>query len=176
MTLIVVNQEDSKASYDMQFCFPPDWQARQYDEKNSFYRRKFERITGSKAVDIVAVNPKEKELWLIEVKDYRAFPTRDTQDIIGIIAKKVVDTLAGILTAAFSGEKFYKTAVKQERIRVVFHLEQPKENSKLYRQIIDWANGTRKLKQKILAIDPHAKLSNMQMNNNPWTVKEIKRL
>jgi len=173
---IVVNEENTKAPYDMLFAFPSDWQAEQYDAKKSFYRQKFERVADSKAVDIVAINPAGKELWLIEVKDFRAFPRRDTQDIIGIVVQKVRDTLAGILVAAFNGNEFYKIAIKQERIRVVFHLEQPAKPSKLYPQIIKWDNGTRKLQQRMQVIDPRAKLCNMEMNNNPWTVTEIKRM
>jgi hypothetical protein len=176
MTSIVINKENTKAPYDMRFCFPDGWQAEQYDAQKSFYRRKFERIAGSKAVDIVAVNPTERELWLIEVKDYRAFPEKDTRGIIGIIAQKVIDTLAGIITAAFDGDEFYKLAIKQDRIRVVFHLEQPVKHSRLYPQLIDWDNGTRKLKQRIRIIDPHPKLCNMKMNNNPWTVMEVKKI
>ena len=175
MTSIIVNKEDTKATYDMRFCFPSGWQVEQYDAQGSFYRQKFVSVADSKAVDIVAINPKGKELWLIEVKDFRAFPTKDTQDIIGVIISKVRDTLAGILTATFNGEPFYKTAIEQERVRVVFHLEQPVKPSKLYPQLIDWDNGTRKLKQRIRVIDPHAKLCNMKRNNNPWTVTEIKR-
>jgi len=172
---IVVNKENTKAPYDMLFAFPSDWQAEQYDAKESFYRQKFESLADSKAVDIVAINPKGKELWLIEVKDFRAFPRKDTQDIIGVVVQKVRDTLAGILVAAFNGNDFYKIAIKQERIRVVFHLEQPEKPSKLYPQIIKWANRRIELKKRIRVIDPHAKLCNMEMNNNPWKVTEVKR-
>ena len=175
MPLIVVNKEKTKAHHNMLFHFPSGWNAVQYDDPKSFYWQKFKRIADSKAVDIVAINPERNELWLIEVKDYRAFPKKDTQDIIGLVVQKVRDTLAGIFTAAFHGDGFYKTAIKQQRIRVVFHLEQPTKASKLYPPLIDLANGTIKLQQRIRVIDPHAKLCNMQMNINPWTVTEEKR-
>jgi hypothetical protein len=178
MTSITVNKEHTKAHYDMCFHFPSGWQAERYDAHKSFYREKFEPIAGSKAVDIVAINPTDRELWLIEAKDYRAFPRKDKgATIIDIIAKKVIDTLAGILTAACSGKSFYQHAIKQNRIRVVFHLEQPVKPSKLYPQLIDWANGTRKLEQKLRVIDPHPILCsmNMSMNKIPWTVTETRR-
>jgi len=177
MTSITVNRENTKAPYDMRFDFPHGWQVEQYDARNSFYRRrKFEGIAESKAVDIVAINPSRRELWLIEVKDFRAFSARDTQDMIGIVVQKVRDTLAGILTAAFHENGFYRTAVNQERVRVVFHLEQPGKPSKLYPQLIDKVNGTIKLKQKIRAVDPHAILCDMESNYSPWTVTEVRRI
>ena len=176
MTSIIVNSENAEATHDMQFDFPPDWQVEQYDAQNSFYRRRrFEGIAESKAVDIVAINPSRRELWLIEVKDFRAFPKKDTQDMIGIVIQKVRDTLAGILTAAFYENGFYRTAVNQEQVRVVFHLEQPEKHSKLYPQLIDLANGTIKLRQRIRVIDPHPILCNMESNCNPWTVTETRR-
>lgn len=177
MVSIIVNDEDTGAARDMRFDFPPGWLAEQYDARNSFYRRqRFEGIDKSKAVDIVAVNPSKRELWLIEVKDFRAFPKRDTQDIIGIFIQKIRDTLAGILTAAFRENGFYKTAIRQEHVRVVFHLEQPEKPSKLRPQLIEHVNGMIKLRQRIRAIDPHAILCDMKTPNIPWTVvDEVRR-
>jgi len=53
------------------FQFPDGWVASKYDAWTC-YRKHFQNLCDSKAVDILALPPEsDGTLWLIEVKDYR---------------------------------------------------------------------------------------------------------
>lgn len=165
MPQITVNKDNDNATHNLIFDFPTSWEAMQHDASQSFYRKKYKQFADSKRVDIVAIDTFQHVLWLIEVKDYRAFPKRDKGDIYSIIAQKVKDTLSCLLVAAYQKGKnsFEYHAIRQEKIRIVFHLEQPRKPSKLYPQLIDWSNGRQKLKQTLRVVDPHPILCNMRI-------------
>ena len=178
MCTIIVNRENTKAPYDMVFGFPKGWIAQQYDAPKSFYRRHYKQFADSKSVDIVAFDENTQSLWLIEVKDYRAFPKKD-KTIIDTIASKVRDTLSCLFIERLkSTDSLAAKAAQLQKIHVVFHLEQPEKPSKLYPQVIDWANGLLKLKQVVRVIDPHPILCNIRHlpNQCAWSVSERRRV
>jgi hypothetical protein len=47
-------------------------------------------LQGQKAIDIIAVEPKNQCTWLIEVKDYRANRRLKPSDLINEVVQKVV--------------------------------------------------------------------------------------
>ncbi|BCX80579.1 hypothetical protein MIT9_P0153 [Methylomarinovum caldicuralii] len=161
----------------LQFDFDGD-DATKYDEW-SFYRAQFEKIcNGNKAVDFIFVDG--DETWLIEVKDYRRHPTIKTIDLADEIALKVRDTLAGIVAAKLNANEaaeknLARRALQKRRLRVVLHLEQPTNRSKLFPTAADPAKLQQKLKQKIGAIDPHPLVVNRHRLHRTmnWTVTGI---
>ena len=158
------------------FTFPDNWLASKFDEW-SFYRNQFHKVCGgTKAVDIVAVEPGES-LWSIEVKDYRQDRRTKTIDLADEIALKVRDSLAGVAAASVnandaSEKRLAGKAMRCTQLRVVLHLEQPAKHSKLFPRAIDPANIKQKLKQLIRAIDPHPSvLETARMNAVGWSVQ-----
>jgi hypothetical protein len=156
--------------------FPKGALASKYDDW-SHYRNQFNQaFGGTKAVDVVYAEP--DVAWLIEVKDYRIHRRTKTIDLAGEVALKVRDTLAGLVAAKLmandADEKFVATALlSKPRIRVVLHLESPKNRSPLYPQeAIDPSKVLMRLKPLVKAIDPHPRVVHQtsltpEMN---WTV------
>lgn len=161
----------------LQFDFRGD-DATKYDEW-SFYRAEFEKsCNGNKAVDIIFVD--DSETWLIEVKDYRYYPRTKSIDLAEEVALKVRDTLAGIVAAKLNAndaaeKQLARCALQKTRLRVVLHLEQPTNSSKLFPRVVDPAKLQQKLKQKIKAIDPHPLVIDRHglHRSMNWTVKGI---
>lgn len=59
----------------IRFAFPDDWLTIEFDGRGSFHRERMERIDGQCAVDILAApSPEARQLFLIEVKDFRTSP------------------------------------------------------------------------------------------------------
>ncbi|MBF0291348.1 MAG: hypothetical protein HQK86_04250 [Nitrospinae bacterium] len=140
------------------FKFPSKWQVAKYDDW-SFYRNQFQRIDGTKGVDILAIDT-DKCIWAIEVKDYRQHLRSKVIDLPGEVACKARNTLAGLFAAHVNAndadeKRFAGDALVSKRIRVVLHLEQPSKHSKLFPRAIDPADIKQKLKQLLKAIDPH---------------------
>lgn len=80
------------------FMFPSDWQALKYDD-SAFHRHQFQNFAGgSKAMDVVALSP-DRELWLIEVKDYTLHRRVKRGSPFDEVAAKVRATLAGLAVA-----------------------------------------------------------------------------
>lgn len=53
------------------FIFPDGWEIAKFDDWD-FYRNRFYKIhNGIKGVDILALSPDKKTLWMIEAKDFR---------------------------------------------------------------------------------------------------------
>lgn len=161
----------------LQFDFRGD-DATKYDEW-SFYRAQFEKsCNGNKAVDIIFVD--DSVTWLIEVKDYRCHLRTKPSDLADEVALKVRDTLAGIVAAKLNAndaaeKQLARCALQKTRLRVVLHLEQPTNPSKLFRTVADPAKLQQKLKQKIKAIDPHPLVIDRHglHRSMNWTVKGI---
>jgi hypothetical protein len=159
-------------------CFPSDWIASKYDDW-PYYRAHFEKaFTGCKAVDLVAQDP-QGTLWLVELKDYRVHQRTKPGHVVDEVSVKVRDSLAGILGASkwHSGHAHLDAARKHvlaKRIRVVFHIEQPKEHSRLFPRIGDLANLQQKLKQQVNAVDPHPLVVDLDHSLSvPWTVRSV---
>ena len=161
------------------FSFNNDWQVIKYDD-SSFHTKHFQRFAGgSKAVDFIAFHG--QELWLIEVKDYRAHPRTKTIDLYEEIASKVRATLAGLLAVNAvnhpSGDSETKSIIKSVfqkpyHLRVAFHLERsiPNRLSKLHKP--DPKTDRDKLRQQLRPVDPHALVGNTAFFNDEgrWSV------
>jgi hypothetical protein len=159
----------------LRFDFPNGWLASKFDEW-SFYRNQFQNVCGgSKAVDVLAIEPKVC-FWTIEVKDYRRHSRTKTIQVPEEIALKVRDSLAGLVAASANAtdaaeKAMAVAALRCPRLRVVLHLEQPAKHSKLFPRAIDPANVRQRLKQLVKAIDPHPLVIEMnRMNHVPWSV------
>ena len=159
--------------------FPPSWAVAKYDNW-AFYRNRFVACCGgSKAVDFLALDSKNRALYLIEVKDYRRFiRTKNDMLLWEEVAFKVRDTLAGLVAAkmdATSSERFYaKLALDVRKLRVVLHLEQPRTSSKLFPRAFDRAYVQQKLKQMLKPIDAHPCVVELaHMGGLPWTTTSI---
>ncbi len=159
----------------LEFIFPDDWQVEKLDD-TPFYRKHFQGFADSKSVDIVSFKPDGEELWLLEVKDYRINPRTKTLDLFLEIALKVRDTLALLYLAKSKPEisiyGFAGEAVAKTTIRVVLHLEQPANPSRLYPLIVDRDNARIKLAQTVRVVDPHALFCEMSAMppNCQWQV------
>ena len=79
---------------DLTFGFQSTGHVTKYDDW-SFYRNRLQKMCGgSKAVDILAFDPNDGPLWMIEVKDYRAHRRAEEKgDLVLEIAYKMRDTL-----------------------------------------------------------------------------------
>jgi len=148
---------------NLTFTFDHNCHVSKYDDW-SFYRNQFQKIcNGGKAVDIVCV--KNNKLWLIEIKDYRQPNTGKVKHLHIALAKKIRDTLAGLVAAQCNAnhhqeKQFASHALRTTQIELVFHLEQPVKTSKLFPQAFDPADLMQKLKGQLKAIDAHPKIVN----------------
>ena len=135
--------------------------ATQYDNWQH-YRNQYSSACGSsKAVDFIVC--KNREVWLIEVKDYRRNKRSKKMDLAEEVALKVRDTLAGLVSAQFLATNAQersdaKAALSQRKLCVALHLQQPKNPSRLFPRVYNPANLTLKLKQQLRFIDPHTRL------------------
>ncbi len=70
-------------------------------ECSSFYSRQAQNFCGgSKEVDFMLYHPGKRELWLIEVKDYRFDAKPKVRELFHILCRKVKDSLFLLRTAA----------------------------------------------------------------------------
>src|SRR4051794_2937044 len=80
------------------FNFPVGWLAEKYDDW-AHYRNQFIKVcSGTKAVDVLAVQAGTC-CWLLEIKDYRRYRRTKTINLAEEVAGKVRDTLAGLVSA-----------------------------------------------------------------------------
>lgn len=154
MTIIVSSiQEGSQI-----FSFPKNAIASKYDDW-THYRQQFSRgFNWAKAVDILYVS--DSVGWLIEVKDYRQGCQIKPSELADVVARKVHDTLSGLVSAKFTAnnpEEMYvaKSLLRCSRLRIVLHVEQNASGSKLKPRIIDPALVLQKLKKLVRSVDPH---------------------
>ncbi len=168
----------------LRFEFPDNWAVCKLDETR-FFRKRFQSFAkepggkGSKAVDFVAYDPSEVELWLVEVRDYRVEPRRKSTDLLLEIAQKVRDSLACIhaMASLAGGDNngFAKRALRKHHLRVVLHIEQPAKPSRLKPPVSEAAGLKQRLKHTMRAVDPHALAGGMSILNpkTPWSVQQI---
>lgn len=162
---------------NLMFEFPVGCDVAKLDDW-SFYRNQFLKVcNGTKAVDILAIDPGQACAWYIEVKDYRQHVRTKTMHVADEIACKVRDSLALLAAASVKAnddlEKAQaRRALRCRDIKVILHLEQPAKHSRLFPRKIDLANTQQKLRQLVRAIDPHALVREMNlMHRCEWTVR-----
>jgi hypothetical protein len=157
--------------------FDDTWVVSKFDEW-PFYLTHFQsQCAVNKAVDVTARDPRGW-LWLVELKDYRVYPRTKSIDLVDEVAIKVRDSLACILAAAkwhsqhahLQEARDHLTATK---LRVVLHVEQPAQHSKLFPRIYDLANLQQKLKQLLKAVDPHPVVMELATGRVPWNVVSV---
>lgn len=197
------------------FAFPEDYYVTKYDEWEHYkifqnscnLRNKIDTNekgknginqsvdddNGSSGVDIIALH--ESTLWLIEIKDYYRLglePNAQSideklSDLPYLIARKIRDSLAGLVSAKFKAEKqeekdFSRLALDCNEIKIVLHIEMPNIRSKLYPSSSDLANLLKdKFKlseftknfancyaEPIFTNINH--INNPQLRNVPWSV------
>lgn len=117
---------------ELAFDFGDDWQVIKFDEHPD-YRKASLMLSGTKGVDFLGIYG--KDLYLIEVKDFRGRKIEDKENLLLEVAQKMRDTLACILA-------FYRTSSspecwqpyfdllrkKETRIKIVFWLEKVAEH------------------------------------------------
>lgn len=162
---------------NLTFDFSAGWEVSKLDEW-SFYRNQFQSVcNGTKAIDIMAVEPGHACMWLIEIKDYRRRVRDKTTNIADEIARKIRDSLALVAVANVNANDADEKgraglALRSRKIRMVLHLEQTSTPSRLYPRKIDLANTQQKLRQLVRAIDPHALVRETSvMGGCGWTVR-----
>ena len=155
------------------FTFPEDYRATKYDNWEHYeifqnscnLRNKIDtnekgkngidqsvvNDSGSSGVDIIALH--ESTLWLIEIKDYYQLEFEPNSqsideklsDLPYLIARKIRDSLAGLVSAKFKAEKqeekdFAHSALNCNEIKIVLHIEMPSSISKLSPSSLDIAS------------------------------------
>lgn len=163
------------------FDFPNGWLIAR-PEASAYYSKHFQHFAphnaGNKETDFLAWEPSEKQLWLMEVKDYRAHPRTKMQDLADEVVLKARDTLA-LLRAAQAQDPgqsdvirdFAAKSAKAKSIRIVLHCALPKRPSKLFPGVKDAANLQAKLRERVRAVDPHAHVTgNGNSGSVPWSV------
>ncbi|ANW92606.1 cysteinyl-tRNA synthetase [Neisseria meningitidis] len=197
------------------FAFPEDYYVTKYDEWEHYkifqnscnLRNKIDTNekgknginqsvdddNGSSGVDIIALH--ESTLWLIEIKDYYRLglePNAQSideklSDLPYLIARKIRDSLAGLVSAKFKAAKqeekdFSRLALDCNEIKIVLHIEMPSIRSKLYPSSSDLANLL-KDKFKLSEFTKNfancyaepiftniSHINNPQLRNVPWSV------
>ena len=184
----------------LRFTFPDDWSPKpSIPDGWAFYRRQFSRNLngveyicleckarvhcascnsrvplGVKAVDFAAIDT-SNTVWLIEVKDYRFHQRTKAIDLADELAIKVRDSLALILAAATNAndpdEKAMAIAIARAScIRVVAHIEQTVQPTRLRPRNIDLVSVREKLRRLIRFLDPHPYVvESNYMSNLQWT-------
>jgi hypothetical protein len=159
----------------LNFDFEDGWLITKYDDWQ-FYRRQFGRMrNGIKAIDLLVCAP-NRIVYLVEVRDHRAHIRTKPSELSDEIMAKVFDTLAAMLPAKINGRDGNERAVaarvlSANSLKVILHLEQPVQDSKLFRRAIDPADVQMKLRQRLKPIDPHPKVCEMgRMYDLSWSV------
>lgn len=132
--------------------------AEKYDDWKHYRKQYIHTCGGSKAVDFLV--SKNDEIWLIEVKDFRQHRRSKAIDLADEIALKVRDTMAGLVSAKFLANDTNeatasRTALSCAKLRIGFHLEQPRQPSRLFPVSVNPANVKMKLRQILRFADPH---------------------
>lgn len=112
------------------FSFPDGWEVSKYDEW-AYFKNVLEKIVdpngrGLHGCDIVALDG--SRLWLIEAKDYAYREARVPQNLVAIVAEKVIDTLAGLHSGAkneHDHQDFCHRAVHMSRLGVALRIDLP---------------------------------------------------
>lgn len=140
-----------------------------------FYRKHVVEIRYAKAVDLVVVRHDVSTAFFVEVKDYRLFPRHKSGELADEVAEKMLHTLGGMLAARTravidSEIKVAALVCRSAKLRAVLHLEQPPRPKLMPAKTIQ-SNLQAKLRQRLMAIDPHAMVvSHADTGDLPWRV------
>ncbi len=160
----------------LSFVFPEGWTVGKYDNWQ-FYRERWLRAwSGSKAVDLIAVAPNRKTVWLIEVKDYNHPSTEVPSTLSDVVARKVFDTLAALLPARVNADdeterNLARLSTEAMKLRIVLHLEQRPPRSRLWPSAVRLPDISQHLRQRLKPVDRYTLVSRMAAPGGiPWRV------
>lgn len=159
----------------IRFEFPDAWKVLR-PEKASYYTRHFQNFAGGcKEMDFILFEPANRVLWLLEVKDYTTNRRLKAQCVFEEIAEKVRDSLALLLAGSVRDDpsnggvrSFMDFCAIPNDIKIVLHLEQPSKPSKMFPGVKIDADATQKLRAKVRAVDPHARVSSTSTTGMQW--------
>lgn len=120
-------------------------------------------------MDLVVVSP-TMHAFLIEVKDYRTIGTGKPSDLPGAVAKKVLDTLAGLVAARLNASDAVEKNLADQfcrstKLSVVLHCEQPSRHM----PVVNIADVEMKLRQVLKSVDRRVAVTQMS-SATPWSV------
>lgn len=167
------------------FEFADGWQVQSFDEwfaSGSGHRNQLsgDSLIKAKNCDILALEPGNTTLWLIEVKDYDwpdlTGPAK-AQELAPSFAKKVFDTLAQVFLLARFGHHpaavFCREALQASQIKVALSVDlksgdrlQHKKNEQYLLDLRKHINQ----KLKALGIDPASTILDSSLTRNPQTM------
>jgi hypothetical protein len=159
----------------IRFEFPDGWKVLR-PEKASYYKRHFQTFAGGcKEMDFILFEPVNRVLWLLEVKDYTINRRVKPQCVFEEIVEKVRDSLALLLAGSVRDDpsnggvrSFMDVCAIPNDIKIVLHLEQPSKPSKMFPGVKIAADATQKLRAKVRAIDPRARVSSTSSTDMQW--------
>ena len=173
------------------FEFDDDWLVMKYDD-TTYYRKQFEgkkkKSNGLKkemdSVDLIAMNLRDKVLYLIESKDYRFHRRTKPISPVKEFIQKVLDTLTGILPTALCGNRddrgkhndvgeeiLFKQLHLVIGLKLVYQFEQPLKPSKFFPRVYDPADLQSKIRCELGMIDKHALVVDANTQYKvPWMV------
>lgn len=163
------------------FHFDDSWLVMKYDD-TPYYQRHLKNKSGwkrgMKGVDLIAYNPADGTLYLIESKDYRKYRRKKEISPEQEFFDKVMDTFTGIIPTALcsttfsAGEKQLQQGIQNAKnLRLIYQFEQPAKHSKLFPRVYDPDDIQRKLRQELKCFDPHTLVIEAANQNKVlWTV------
>ncbi|WP_027350989.1 hypothetical protein [Halotalea alkalilenta] len=167
MTVLVEGQ--------LHFDFPDDWEASKLDDWHS-YRRCFATLdNGIKCVDFLAYGP-GRDVWLIEVKDYRQGRITSMSELIEAVVGKVRDSLGVVSSACWQHQapeeqRLARLATQKGRLNIVLHIEQPRHRSRLRPEPLDRASLKQSLRRKLHKLSASQWVVDSRSSGDlPWAV------
>ena len=164
--------QDKITEKELTFSFDQSQQkSTKYDDW-SFYRKHFEKISETKAVDIVCIDRNKRCTWLIEIKDYSVNKREKSIALSMEIAQKVRDTISGLYVASKNAyikeEKDFAYEALEYPLRIVLHWEQYYTlNTSVLKT--NRANMKMKLKTLLKLIDNNPSVEDIDNTTN-WDV------
>jgi hypothetical protein len=89
---------------NLKFRFDAEWSTVIKWDKDSRYMQGIGKLSGTKAVDILA--SRQSDILLVEIKDYRGShalrKALKNEDLVTAVARKIRDTIAGVVGAVYT--------------------------------------------------------------------------
>jgi len=123
----------------LEFKFQPSWRVWKWDGHPS-YRNGIQKLQTSEAVDFVGLRGSDL-VCFIEVKDYRGHSRKKNDDLVTWVARKVRDTVAGIVGAHY---------MRSDGSDWKLHLDAWSENRRL--QVLLWLEGDHLTKAELAVL------------------------
>jgi hypothetical protein len=162
----------------IEHVFPSTWSVTKYDDWPYVRDHVVNAFVGkNKCVDFLALDPAKDTLWLVEAKDFRHHGREKEISAPEELALKIRGTLVGLVAAAkhhapHKHQSLAQAFLRAAHLRIVFHLEQPTNPSKLLPRVCASAAELQKLKQMVRIIDPHPMVVDSRSKlQPPWAIR-----